>query len=231
MNGNPLPWVTSAKYLGNRLTNKIDGLTQDIVEKRARYIERNCELNQEFPYAHPELKCKLNNIYNSSFSGSVLWDLTSTQAKSIINSWSVSVKHMWDIPIQSHRYLIEPLGGTHLKTMLYSRFVKFIWSIECGNKMAAKLLLEMIKYNTETITGRNMKLILMQLDKRDIESVNNITLKNLKFCELPKTEEWRISSIKELTNIRQGKLCVQFDQGIGMENNETEDILEFLACS
>ena len=151
LNGNPLPWVTSAKYLGNRLTNKINGLTQDIVEKRARYIERNCELNQEFPYAHPELKCKLNNIYNSSFSGSVLWDLTSSQANSIINSWSVSVKHMWDIPIQSHRYLMESLGGTHLKTMLYTRFIKFIRSIKSGNKIAAKLLLEMIKDNTETI--------------------------------------------------------------------------------
>ena len=35
LNGNPLPWVTSAKYLGNKLTNKINELTQDIVEKRS----------------------------------------------------------------------------------------------------------------------------------------------------------------------------------------------------
>ena len=38
LNENPLPWVKSAKYLGNRLTNNINGLCDDIIEKRARYI-------------------------------------------------------------------------------------------------------------------------------------------------------------------------------------------------
>ena len=75
--GNPLPWVEGAKYLGNRLTDKINGLREDTYIKRARYIERNCELNQEFYFVHPELKCKINGIYNSAFPGSILWDLTS----------------------------------------------------------------------------------------------------------------------------------------------------------
>ena len=231
LNGNPLPWVTSAKYLGNKLTNRINGMLEDIKEKRARYIERNCELNQDFPFAHPELKCKMNQIYNSSFSGSVLWDLTSKESQSIISTWSVSVKHMWDIPIQSHRYLMEPLGGTHLKTMLYSRFIKFIKSIQTGNKLAAKLLLEMIKDNTETITGRNIKIILMELNKSNINQIDNKSLRGLKFCELPKTEEWRINSIKELTDMKQGKLSVQFENDYGLENNEIEDILTFLTTS
>ena len=231
LSGNPLPWVTSAKYLGNKLTNRINGMLEDIKEKRARYIERNCELNQEFPFAHPELKCKMNQIYNSSFSGSVLWDLTSKESQSIISTWSVSVKHMWDIPIQSHRYLMEPLGGTHLKTMLYSRFIKFIKSIQSGNKLAAKLLLEMIKDNTETITGRNIKIILMELNKSNINQIDNKSLRGLKFCELPKTEEWRINSIKELTDMKQGKLSVQFENDYGLENNEIEDILTFLTTS
>ena len=71
----------------------------------------------------------------------------------------------------------------------------------------------------------------MELDKCNIESVDNRTLKSLKFCELPKTEEWRINSIKELTNIKQGKLSIQFDHGIGMDTNEIEDILAFLTTS
>ena len=37
--GNPLPWVKSAKYLGNKVTGIMDGLSQDIKIKRARYIE------------------------------------------------------------------------------------------------------------------------------------------------------------------------------------------------
>ena len=77
LNGNPLPWVKQAKYLGNTIENVINGLAHDIKLKRARYIEKNCELNQEFMFAHPEIKSKLNHIYNSSFPGSILWDLTS----------------------------------------------------------------------------------------------------------------------------------------------------------
>lgn len=105
--GNKLPWVEGAKYLGNRLTDQINGLKEDTYIKRARYIERNCEINQEFHYVHPELKCKLNRIYNSSFPGSNLWDLTSDAAQSIINSWSVSVRHMWDLPRETHRRFID----------------------------------------------------------------------------------------------------------------------------
>ena len=94
LNGNPLPWVEKAKYLGNKVTGILDGYSQDVREKRAQYIERNCEINQEFSFAHPEVKTKINGIYNSSFPGSVLWDLSSPSTQMIFNTWSVSVRHM-----------------------------------------------------------------------------------------------------------------------------------------
>ena len=72
LNGNALPWVASAKYLGNKITNVLDGHQQDATEKRAMFIQRNVELNSEFYLAHPILKTKINQIYNTSFSGSVL---------------------------------------------------------------------------------------------------------------------------------------------------------------
>ena len=83
LNGVPLPWVEHSKYLGNRLTSKMDGFSSDIQEKRAQFITQNCELNQEFSFAHPAVKCKINGIYNSSFPGSVLWDLSCDNAKMV----------------------------------------------------------------------------------------------------------------------------------------------------
>ena len=115
--------------------------------------------------------------------------------------------------------------------MLYSRFFKFIKSIQTGNKSAAKLLLELIKNNTETITGRNIKKILMETDKRNIENVDSKILGRLTFCEISEADEWRISSIKELTDIKQGKLVIQFENDVGMESDEIEDILTFLTTS
>ena len=210
LNENPLLWVQSAKYLGNRLTNKINGLCDDVLEKRARYIEKNFEINQEFPYAHPKLKCTLNHIYNTSFSGSVLWDYSSREAEMLINTWSVSIRHMWNLPLQSHRYFIEPLGGKHLKSMLYSRFLKFINSIKSGNKIVAKLLLEIIKNNTETITGRNIKKIEIESEKSNIKNADYKNVKDLKFCEMSENDEWKIGLIIEMTDIKQGKLFLDF---------------------
>ena len=94
--------------------------------KRAKYVEKNIELNQEFPYTHPDVKCKNNRTYNSSFPGLVLYDLTSYSVKMLVNSWSVSVRQMWILSFNAHRYSIEPLGGKHALTMVLVRFVKFL---------------------------------------------------------------------------------------------------------
>ena len=55
-------------------------------------LKKNCELVQEFGLAHPEVKSRLNRICNSSFPGSLLWDLSSENVKQIVNSWSVSAR-------------------------------------------------------------------------------------------------------------------------------------------
>ena len=79
---------------------------------------------------------------------------------------------MWNIPGESHRYLIEPLGGTHAKNMLYVRFTKFIQSIILGNKTAPRYMLQLIKNNTKTITGRNIRKISLENNNCDIFNIN-----------------------------------------------------------
>ena len=55
--------------------------SQRISTRKTKYIERNCEIIQEFYFAHLEIKTKINRIYNASYSGSVLWDLGSENVK------------------------------------------------------------------------------------------------------------------------------------------------------
>ena len=111
LDGNPLPWIEHANYLGNVITSIPDGWSKDARQKRAQYIEKNVEIIQEFPSAHPEVKCKINRIYNSSFPGAMLYDLSSDSVTHLVNSWSVSVRRMWGLPLQAHRYIITQLGG------------------------------------------------------------------------------------------------------------------------
>jgi hypothetical protein len=51
--GNPLPWVDRLLHLGNMVSNQIDGGQADINKKAARYIDKNCNISQEFFFAHP----------------------------------------------------------------------------------------------------------------------------------------------------------------------------------
>ena len=64
---NPLPWVDSLLHLGTKVCRKQKGGSLDIRMKEAAYIQRNCSLNQEFNFAHPLTKIKINRIYKLPF--------------------------------------------------------------------------------------------------------------------------------------------------------------------
>ena len=229
LNGNPLPWVKSGKYLGCKLTNIQDGYSQDAKIKRAQYIEKNCELIQEFGFAHPEVKTKINRIYNTSFPGSILWDLTSRNVRMLENSWSVSVRHMWELPNNSHRYFIEPLGGIHVKNMLYSRYVTFLNSAKKSSKLTVLLLLQKVKNNLLTVTGRNIRHILTDLGKDDIFKVSKSFIKKkLKFSPIHPDDQWKLQFVREITNVKQNVLTIEENENGHFSNEELGDILDYI---
>ena len=104
LGGNQLPWVDAGKHLGMKIENKPGNIvTQDMKEKRAQYIQRNNELMQEFSYAHSTTKTKINSIYNSHFTGSVVWDLFGHEAEMIYNTWNTSIRKMFRLDRKTHR--------------------------------------------------------------------------------------------------------------------------------
>ena len=119
--------------------------------KRAAYISKNNELMQEFSFSQPKTKMKLNMIYNSHLSGSCLWDLFSPEAGMMK---STSIRLMYDLPMQTHRNLMEPISGNrHVRYHLVRRFLSFINQIENSSKEATRHLLKIIKHNCRTTTG------------------------------------------------------------------------------
>ena len=92
--GNNLPWVDEVRHLGSVISNEKDVMGRDIMQKRAAYISKNNELLQEFYYAHPRTKLKINNVYNTSFYGCVLWDLFSYEAQRLEKSWNISIRKL-----------------------------------------------------------------------------------------------------------------------------------------
>ena len=218
--GNPLPWTDKFKHLGINIENKIDGCEHDMKVKRAQFIDKNIELNQEFYFAHPSTKVKVNQIYNSHYSGSPLWDLFGPGAASMEATFNKSVKLMLDLPYATHRCFIEPLTDLkHVKLTLIQRFLGFMEKIDASDKTALKMLKNEAMKDVRSVTGKNYRNIMLLAGKSCVEHVRKDNL-NLKYFPLDEKDGWKVAFIKEIIDVKNDELEVP-----GFENDELETIL------
>ena len=87
---NSLPWVKAGKHVGQNVTNQSDGMKKDMIIKRAKFIDKNNTLRQEFSFAHPKTLIQINQAYNSDYTGSPVWDLFCKEEEMLENSYSVA---------------------------------------------------------------------------------------------------------------------------------------------
>ena len=222
--GNPLPWTTKCKHLGINLEDRINGCEFDMRVKNAKYIDKNIELNQEFHFAHPATKVQLNKIYNTHYSGSPVWNLFGPGAHTIESSYNRSVKVMLDLPFATHRSLIQPLtGDLHIKIVLIRRFIGFIEKIKDCGKVALKMLMTEAAKDVRSVTGSNLRNIMLLVDKNRVEDVKLDDLNKVTYFKLEENERWKISMIKEVVDTKAGQLEVP-----GFEHEELEALLKHL---
>ena len=225
--GNDLPWVSSGNHLGNILDNKIDGMLHDILVKRGRYVARNNELNQEFHYCHPHTKFQLNEIYNSSFYGSPLWDLFSRESEMLENSWNTSFRIMFNLSYRTHRFFVESISRKlHVKKVLLKRFLGFLSQIQKSTKKLPAKLLQQIQHDTGSTTGSNLRNIMLLLGKHKIEEVSIRDLNSFEYCPVQSDNKWKVDMVKELIEVRENNLHVE-----NFSAEEFEEILEHLCTS
>ena len=141
----------------------------------------------------------MNKIYNSSFPSTVLWDFSSDSFNQNVNSWSTSVRNMWDVPYMTQRYMVEPLGGEHALTMMISRYINFIKNLKKSLKIAVQYLIEKVSMNCNTLTGRNIRFILEDIHLAKPNQIRAIC----RFHSIDKEDLWRINFAKEIVNLKQ----------------------------
>ena len=201
---------------------------KDVKNKRAAYISKNNDIIQEFHFAHPSTTAQLNKIQNSHFYGSVLWNLSSREVEQLEKSWNISVRRMFNLPRETHCYLIEPISGQdHAKTILARRFLSFIQTIRSSKKQALKNLLQVVELDTRSVTGRNLRTILLENSVQDIRSLTpeHVTAK-YRDMPMPMNEQYRVDFIREMVDVKNNELEVQ-----GFTDDELDDILQHLCVS
>lgn len=206
--GNELPWVKVGKHLGVKVENNpLDLIGQDIKEKRAQYIQRNNELVQEFAYAACDTKAQINRIYNSHFTGSVLWNLLDIEANKVYNTWSVSIRKMFRLDRKTHRYFIEPISKIpHIKISMMKRFWKFSESLSQTKKKTVANVYQAIAEDCQSTLGTNRRLLKLTCNTPKVQLK---TIEKLSFYKTPKGEEWRESVVEDLINVRDNQMYLK----------------------
>ena len=173
------------------------------------YIDKNCTLDQEFYFAHPTVKLKLNTIYNCHFSGSQVWNLFSQGALSLEGTYNRSVKVMAKLPYQTHRYMIEPISGTsHMKIKVLRNYLNFIKQIRNSPKHVLRQLYSLASSDARTVTGQNLRNILLLTDKLHVDQLDPSVVNTIKYHEIEKNDMWRISMVNEILDIKYGKMVL-----------------------
>ena len=133
---------------------------------------------------------------------------------------------MYDLPLATHRFFIEPLSGVpHLSRILVRRYLSFIEKIKKSSKVALNQLLEMVMRDVRMTTGANLRFIMIQTGLNRVEDLKAGKV-DFEYHKIEKTDEWKIGFVKELGNVKQEELKVA-----GMVYEELDEILEYLCTS
>ena len=200
LNGDDLPWVNEVKHLGNILESN-NSMQRDMSIKKGQFIGKINSMLQEFYYVSPKVFMKLVNVYATSFHGSNLWDLFSSDSERLYKAWNVAVRLAYHVPNTTHRYLITPISSVHhLKVMLTSRYVIFMKSLQASPKYVVGVLLSICIYDQRTVLGRTLS-TLARLCECQVSGLSASAVKrSVQYFSVPQDEEWRVKMIQELVN-------------------------------
>ena len=189
------------------------------------FINRNNELIQEFRFAHPHTLIKVNNIYNTSFYGCVLWNLFSKEAERLDKTWNISQRLMLGLHRESHRYFIEPVSGTkHIIFHIYKRFVKFLSQMISSKKRVLRSLCNIVMNDCLSTTGRNVRKLQLLFNSGTFAELQQDVKKKREYKEADVNDLWKIEAVKDLTEAMHNNTILP-----NFTKNEISDIRDHIA--
>ena len=170
LNGDILPWVATAKHLGNQLSSKLNlssfspETKTDILCKRAILFDKVHQILQQFGYCEPRLVINLLSVYSTALYGSTLWQLNSMEHLKLNRSWNTALKIIWDLPHSSHTRFLEPLSPVHhLESVLTGRYIGFVHILSKSAKPFIKLLFNHCSSDLSCRSGKNIQFLIQTI--------------------------------------------------------------------
>ena len=135
--------------------------------------------------------------YCTNIHGSVLWDLTSTEAQMVFRAWKTGIKISWNIPRSTHSYFVQEVlttGVQSLEQRILRNTAGFFQSlIDCPSPEVA-VLARISARDIRSSLGKNLQRIreLTQLDPWSATKTElHAALERGLHIETPKADTWR----------------------------------------
>ena len=134
---------------------------------------------------------------------------------------------MFDLPYATHRWIIEPVSdSTHVRRFLINRFLNFTKQIRKSSKFVTNMILRTIQYDVKSVTGYNLRRIMLETGKTTIDQLNNVGINSIEYQPVRNEDKWKISVIKECIDVKFGRLEID-----GFSFEELEEISSHLCVS
>ena len=141
-------------------------------------------------------------------------------------AYNRNIKLTYNLPYPTHRNLlpviskVKPLQLTIVKT-----FLVLIEKLCNSEKPVWQQIINLIENNVNTVTGRNLRRILLLTDKPTIRHLRPCDIDTV--CLYGEPELWRVLAVTEILEIRAGDLQLL----VGWNYGEIEAILLAACCS
>ena len=213
LNGNQLPWVESAKHVGNVL-ERDNSFSKDISCKRAAFIGKVHSILQEFHFVNPIVKMNIISKYATSFYGSSLWSIFGRNCEKVFTAWNNAIRDTFELPRGCHRYFIEYISNhLHSMAMLSSRFLKFHETLKGNPKPCIRYLSSLNSLDRRTVYSRN----LYEITQRCRTDVANLTCqlvkKKLVYSKPNEDDNWKVKIVLDLLEQKWNLIEIEVLQG------------------
>ena len=114
----------------------------------------------------------------------------------------------------------------YIKKVFIKHFLTFVDRIKSSNKIALKNVFNVVKYDCQSVTGSNLRNIMLLVDKTNIDSLCVSDSLNIPYHEIPQEELWRVELINETVDTLWGENTVE-----GFTRDEISSILGYACAS
>ena len=183
-------------------------MQQDCKVKRAQFIDSSVKIRETFSFAHPIEQITAMEKYCTAMYGSNLWDLRSTEAVMLCNSWKLGMKLAWNLPRGCRSYLLQtvlPPTTVSMKVKLLTRFRSFFRGLLVSPSREVQVIARLAARDMRSTLGSNLALIreMTGLDPW-VAAPSHLrqALVTAETTEVPAGEEWRVQYLHKLLELR-----------------------------